>query len=134
VTEAWDATIVGGGHNGLVAAFYLARAGLRTLVLERRGIVGGACVTEEFAPGFRASPGAYVLSMLRDPVWRDLRLRERGLRVDEAGPSLNLYPDGERFVLDGDRGKTVDAIRPRSARDARAFEAYEATLERIARA
>ena len=70
----WDAVIVGGGHNGLVAAFYLARAGLRTVVLERREIVGGACVTEEFAPGYRASTGAYVLSLLRGAVWRDLRL------------------------------------------------------------
>ena len=61
----YDTIIVGGGHNGLVAAFYLARAGKRPLVLERRGIVGGACVTEEFAPGYRASTGAYVLSMLR---------------------------------------------------------------------
>jgi phytoene dehydrogenase-like protein len=132
MSQRWDATIVGGGHNGLVAAYYLARAGMRTLVLERRDIVGGACVTEPFAPGFRASPGAYVLSMLRDPVRRDLRLRERGLRVDQAGPSLNLYPDGERFVLDGDRARTVEAIRPRSPHDARAFASYEATLERIA--
>ena len=78
MSARYDAVIVGGGHNGLVAAFYLARGGLRTLVLERRDIVGGACVTEEFAPGFRASPGAYVLSMLRDAIWRDMRLRERG--------------------------------------------------------
>src|SRR5258706_8393911 len=63
--QRWDAVVVGGGHNGLVAGFYIARAGLRTLILERREIVGGACVTEEFAPGFHASPGAYVLSMLR---------------------------------------------------------------------
>src|SRR6188508_2311266 len=82
VTEPYDVAIIGGGHNGIVAAFYLARAGLRTAVLERRSIVGGACVTEEFAPGFRASPGAYVLSMLRDAIWRDFRLRERGLIVD----------------------------------------------------
>jgi phytoene dehydrogenase-like protein len=134
MTAAWDAVVVGAGHNGLVAAFYLARAGMRTLVLERREIVGGACVTEEFAPGFRGSPGAYVLSMLRGPVRRDLRLRERGLRVDAGGPSLNRYPDGDRFVLDGDRARTVDAIAKRSRRDARAFPAYEATLERVARA
>ena len=99
MTTPYDVAIVGGGHNGLVSAFYLARAGLRTVVLERRSIVGGACVTEEFAPGFRASPGAYVLSMLRDAIWRDFRLRERGLIVDEAGPSLNVYPDGSTFVL-----------------------------------
>ena len=132
MTERWDAVIVGAGHNGLVAATYLARGGLRVLVVERREIVGGACVTEEFAPGFRASPGAYVLSMLRDPIWRDLRLRERGLHVDQAGPSLNLFPDGQRFLLDGDRQRTVDEIRPLSVRDARAFPRFEAKLERIA--
>src|SRR5215831_3528183 len=80
-----DAIVVGAGHNGLVAAFYLARAGLRTLVLERREIVGGACVTEEFAPGYRASPGAYVLSALRPAARRDLRLDARGLSVSPAG-------------------------------------------------
>ena len=132
MSARYDAVIVGGGHNGLVAAFYLARGGLRTLVLERRDIVGGACVTEEFAPGFRASPGAYVLSMLRDAIWRDMRLRERGLHVDQAGPSLNVFPDGQTFVLHGDRARSVDAIRPLSPHDARAFPAYEATLERIA--
>ena len=132
MSDSYDAVIIGGGHNGLVASFYLARGGLRTLVLERREIVGGACVTEEFAPGFRASPGAYVLSMLRGAIWRDMRLRDRGLRVDQAGPSLNVYPDGQTFVLDGDRARTVEAIRPLSPRDARAFPDYEATLERIA--
>jgi phytoene dehydrogenase-like protein len=132
VSGPFDAVIIGGGHNGLVAAFYLARGGLRTLVLERRDIVGGACVTEEFAPGFRASPGAYVLSMLRNAIWRDLRLRERGLHVDQAGPSLNVYPDGQTFVLDGDHALNVDAIRPLSPHDARAFPEYESALERIA--
>jgi phytoene dehydrogenase-like protein len=132
MSGSYDAVVVGGGHNGLVAAFYLARGGLRTLVLERRDVVGGACVTEEFAPGFRASPGAYVLSMLRDTIWRDMRLRDRGLRVDQAGPSINIFPDAQTFVLDGDRARTVDAIRPLSVRDARAFPAYEETLERIA--
>ena len=79
-TNRYDAVIVGGGHNGLVAGFYLARAGLRPLILERRELVGGCCVTEEFAPGFRASTGAYVISMLREPVWRDMRLASAGSR------------------------------------------------------
>ena len=88
----YDAIVVGGGHNGLVAGFYLARAGLRTVILERRDIVGGACVTEEFAPGFRASTGAYVLSMLRESIWRDMRLVQRGIQVDAAGPDAQRVP------------------------------------------
>ena len=84
--DRYDAVIVGGGHNGLVAGFYLAKAGLKPLILERREFVGGACVTEEFAPGFRASTGAYVISMLREPVWRDMKLAERGIGIDTAGP------------------------------------------------
>ena len=134
MTDPFDAVVIGGGHNGLVAAFYLSRRGLRTLVLERRSVVGGACVTEEFAPGFRASPGAYVLSMLRAPVWRDLRLRERGLVVDPGGPSLNVYPDGETFTLDSDPGLATAAIGSLSAADARAFPGYEARLAHIASA
>ena len=86
IADPYDVAIVGAGHNGLVAAYYLARAGLRPVVLERRDIVGGCCVTEEFAPGYRASTGAYVLSMLREPIWRDMRLVERGVAVDPAGP------------------------------------------------
>jgi phytoene dehydrogenase-like protein len=128
----YDVAIVGGGHNGLVAAFYLARAGLRTVVLERREIVGGACVTEEFAPGYRASTGAYVLSLLRDAVWRDLRLVERGVTVDPAGPSLTLFPDGERLYLHDDVDATSEEISRLSARDARAYPRFEADLARLA--
>jgi phytoene dehydrogenase-like protein len=130
---AWDALIIGAGHNGLVAAFYLARAGLRTLVCERREIVGGCCVTEEFAPGYRASTGAYVLSMLRESVWRDLRLVERGIRVDPAGPSLNLFADGAALELDGDLARTQEEVRRYSADDARALPRFEADLARLAR-
>ncbi len=125
----WDAIVVGAGHNGLVAGFYLARRGLRTLILERRDIVGGACVTEEFAPGFRASPGAYVLSMLRDPIWRDMRLKQRGLRVLQSGPSLNVFPDGSSFTLYGDARQAIGAIRERSPKDAEAYPRFESYLE-----
>ena len=129
-----DAVIVGGGHNGLVAAFYLAQRGLRPLVLERRPFVGGACNTEEFAPGFRASTGAYVLSMLREPIWRDMRLAKRGLVVDPAGPSLNLFADGTAFMLDDDIRTTQEEIRRFSRSDAEVFPAFEAELAGLAQA
>jgi phytoene dehydrogenase-like protein len=128
----WDVAIVGGGHNGLVAAFYLARAGLRTVVLERREIVGGCAVTEEFASGFHASTGAYVLSMLREPVWRDLRLVERGVAVDAAGPALNLHADGSALLVDDDVSATQEQFARFSAADARALPAFEAELGQIA--
>ena len=124
--------IVGGGHNGLVAAFYLARAGLKPLVLERRPFVGGACVTEEFAPGFRASTGAYVLSMLRPAVWRDLRLTQRRVTVSPAGPSLNLLPDGTSLLLSDDPSEAKEAVSAHSRRDASALGDFEADLGRLA--
>jgi phytoene dehydrogenase-like protein len=128
----YDAVVVGGGHNGLVAGFYLARAGLKTLILERREIVGGACNTEEFAPGYRASTGAYVLSMLRRAIWRDMQLVRRGIRVDEAGPSLNLFADGARFMLHDDMDTAVEEVARFSKRDARAFPRFEEDLGRLA--
>jgi phytoene dehydrogenase-like protein len=130
--QQYDAAIVGAGHNGLVAACYLARAGLRTVVLERREIVGGACVTEEFAPGYRASTGAYVLSMLREPVWRDLRLAERGVAVSPAGPSLNLFDDDSHLHLFDDVERTARELEPFSAADARALPEFERHLGRLA--
>jgi phytoene dehydrogenase-like protein len=129
----YDAVIVGGGHNGLVAAYYLASAGLRVIVCERREIVGGCCVTEEFAPGFRASTGAYVLSMLREPVWRDLRLIERGIEVDPAGPALNLFADGSWLYLDDDLAVTQEEFRRFSPADARALPEFEHELAEVAK-
>jgi phytoene dehydrogenase-like protein len=129
----YDAVIIGGGHNGLVAAHYLATAGLKTVVCERRDIVGGCCVTEEFAPGYRASTGAYVLSMLREPVWKDLKLVERGIEVDAAGPALNLFADGSTLHLDDDLAKTQDEIKRFSPADARALPGFEDELAEIAK-
>lgn len=128
----YDAVIVGGGHNGLVAAFYLAKAGLRPVVLERREIVGGCCVTEEFAPGYRASSGAYVLSMLRDAIWNDMRLVQRGVVVDPAGPSLNLFADGTRLELSDDLAASQAAVRALSPADATALAKFEADLAALA--
>lgn len=132
--QPWDAVIIGGGHNGLVAGFYLARAGLRTLILERRPFVGGACNTEEFAPGYRASTGAYVLSMLRPAIWADMRLVERGIVVDEAGPSLNLYPDGASYLLGDDMDANIEETKRFSAHDARALPAFEDELGEVVKA
>ena len=104
-TKKNDALILGGGHNGLVCAAYLAAAGLKVRVLERRSIVGGAAVTEEFHPGFRNSVASYTVSLLNPRVIRDLRLNEHGLRVVERPYSNFLpLPDGQSFRLGGEHG------------------------------
>ena len=104
VGHTLDAVVIGAGHNGLVAAAYLARAGLEVEVCERRDIVGGACVTEELWPGVRASPGAYTLSLLRAEIVRDLDLAAHGLRVEVHEPALFApFPDGRKAVS-GHRG------------------------------
>ena len=104
--------VVGGGHNGLTAAFYLARAGLRTLVLERREIVGGACVTEEIAPGVRASTTSYIASMLRPEIVADLGLAERGLRMVPCEPGLQVvFEDGRVLPWWSTHERTAEEIR-----------------------
>jgi phytoene dehydrogenase-like protein len=129
----YDAIVVGAGHNGLVAGFTLARAGLRVAILERRDVVGGACVTEGFAPGFRASTGAYVLSMLRASVWREMRLVRRGIVVDPAGPTLNRYPDGASLLDDGGPG-VIEEARRFAPGDAEALVRMDEDMGRLARA
>jgi phytoene dehydrogenase-like protein len=116
-----------------VAAFYLARKGFRTLVLERREMVGGMAVTEEFAPGFRASTGAYVLAMLGEHIWRDMRLAERGLHVDACGPNLNVYPGGEHFWMEEHAADAVREVARFSKKDAAAYPRFEADLTAIAK-
>jgi phytoene dehydrogenase-like protein len=127
-----DVVIVGGGHNGLVAAAYLARAGLRTVVCERRPIVGGACTTEEFAPGFRASPGAYVLSLLRPAIWRDFSLRARGLEVLEAAPTLNVFRDGTRITLHDDPAAAAAEFARFDPADGRAHAGFRTEMHGVA--
>jgi len=97
-TTPYDALIIGGGHNGLTCACYLAGAGLKVRVLERRAVVGGAAITEEFFPGFRNSAAAYTVSLLHPKVMRELRLAEHGLQLVER-PIANFLPLSEREYL-----------------------------------
>ncbi|HVR81586.1 MAG TPA: NAD(P)/FAD-dependent oxidoreductase, partial [Luteimonas sp.] len=125
-----DVLIIGGGHNGLVCAAYLAGAGLKVRVLERRGIVGGAAVTEEFHPGFRNSTASYTVSLLNPKVIRDLRLHEHGLRMVER-PYANFLPlpDGRAFRLGGEQ--THAEVAKWSKRDAERLPDYYAMLDRV---
>jgi phytoene dehydrogenase-like protein len=131
----FDAIVVGAGHNGLVTAAYLARAGLRTLVLERRDRVGGACVTEETWPGYRVSRAAYVAGLLRPAVARELGLAGRGLRLLRRDPSsFTPLPDGRGLLLGPDPALCGREIERFSVRDAAVYPRYEALLDRAARA
>ena len=130
----YDAIVVGAGHNGLTAAAYLARAGLRTLVLERREIVGGCCVTEEIAPGCRVSTTAYVASMLRPEVIRDLRLGDFGLRMVPCDPSIQVaFRDGRVVPWWAERDRAVAEFRKYSVRDADTFVRVDDRLKKLAR-
>jgi len=129
----YDAIIIGGGHNGLVTACYLARAKWKVLVLERRYLVGGACVTEEIAPGFRASTAAYIASMMRTEVIRELGLTKYGLRMTPCDPLL-FVPSrtGRPLFMYQDARRTAAGIEAISPRDARAYLEFDAEIKRLA--
>ena len=130
----YDAIIVGGGHNGLTAAAYLARAGLSTLVVERRDIVGGCCVTEEIAPGCRVSTTSYIASMLRPEVITELKLAEHGLRMIPCDPAIQVpFPDGCVVPWWVDRERARAEFGKISAKDAARFIEVDDQLKKLAR-
>jgi phytoene dehydrogenase-like protein len=127
-----DAIVIGGGHNGLVAAAYLARAGLDTLVLERRDILGGAAVTEELWPGYRVSTAAYLVSLLQDKVVKDLDLPRYGYEIlPKDPPYFSPRLDGQHFFMWRDMAKTLDELSRLSKQDAERYPAYEEMLDRV---
>ena len=130
---AYDAIVVGAGHNGLVAAAYLAKAGLRTAVFEARHLVGGAAVTEELWPGFKVSRCAYVNSLFQPGIVRDLELKKYGFEMLARNPaSFTPFPDGRYLMLGPDPGLVHREIAKFSPRDAEAYPRYEAAIEEIA--
>jgi phytoene dehydrogenase-like protein len=137
----YDAVIIGGGHNGLVSAAYLARAGLKTLVLERRHVLGGAAVTEEIVPGFRFSMFSYVVSLLRPEIIRDLELPKHGLDILPLDGTFTPLRKGEGPKASGgdylwrvnDHGRTVRELRRWSKNDAEAYEEYGQLMVEMAR-
>ena len=129
----YDVIVIGAGHNGLVTAAYLAKAGKRVLVLERRLQVGGACVTEEVIPGFKISTTSYVCSLLRPEIVEELELKKFGFKLLLRDPSsVSLFPDGDHFYFWRDPKKTHAEIKRLSQKDAQIWEKYHKDLEVIA--
>lgn len=130
----YDAIIIGGGHNGLVTAAYLARAGRKVCLLERRELLGGCSVTEEVWPGYRVSTAAYLSSLLQDRIVRELELERHGYHVEpKEPPFFSPFPDGRHLFFWQDERRTHEELAKFSRKDAERFPAYEAHLEKLAR-
>ena len=132
-TKPYDAVIIGGGHNGLVCAYYLARTGMRIKICERRSVVGGAAVTEEFHPGFRNSVASYTVSLLNPDVIKEMRLAEHGLDILKR-PIANFMPldDGRYLKLGGGLERTQEEFRKFSQHDAERLPEYYERIEAVA--
>ena len=132
--EEYDAIVIGAGHNGLVNAGYLARAGKKVLVLERRHVLGGASVTEEIFPGFKFTVFSYVVSLFRPEIIRDLDLARHGLTILPLESTLTPLPNGNSLYRDGDHFQTLRNIARFSQRDADAYEDYSQSMYHMAKA
>ena len=133
MANTFDAIIIGAGHNGLVTAAYLAKAGWSVLVLEKREVLGGCCNTEEVWPGFKVSTAAYVNSLLRPEIIRDLELKSHGFQMMPRSPSsFTPFPDGRYLMMGPDAAMTKREIAKFSTKDAEAYPKYEAMLTRVA--
>src|SRR4051794_24625633 len=130
----YDAIVVGGGHNGLVAAAYLARAGRKTLVLERRPLVGGAAVTEEIFPGFKFSVFSYVGSLLRPEIIRDLELPKHGLQILPLESTVTPMENGDYLASWGDAGESRRELERHSPKDAEAAVLFGQLMHHMAMA
>src|SRR5712671_896782 len=133
MTQNYDVIVIGGGHNGLVNAAYLARAGKRVLVLERRHVLGGACVTEEVFPGFKFSVCSYVVSLLRPEIIRDLDLPRHGLEILPLDGTFTPMPSGDYLWRVNDHARTRREIARHSKLDAEAYDEYGKAMVEMAR-
>src|SRR5215470_2848768 len=131
--QSYDVVVIGGGHNGLVNAAYLARAGKKVLVLERRRVLGGAAVTEEIVPGFLFSECSYVVSLLRPEIIRDLDLPRHGLEILPLDGTFTPMPNGDYLWRVNDHAKTQREIRRHSKLDAEAYDEYGKAMVEMAR-
>src|SRR5213083_2091096 len=129
----YDAIVIGGGHNGLTAAAYLAKAGKRVLVLERRHVLGGAAVTEEVFPGFKFSVCSYVVSLLRPEIIRDLDLPRHGLEILPLDGTFTPMPNGDYLWRVNDHGKTHREIARHSKLDAEAYDEFGKAMQAMCR-